>query len=156
MALPVYPPTISNSSPSFLTYDRGTTAYFFTNRQTVSTQSAVAGYGNSLGIPNGSTVYAIPNSKSVEGATQDEMIQIDAYGASSTQGPSAVVAVFGSLDGVQFYNLATLATVTTQGALFSLAKLVTPGIKPKYLTCGVTVYGGVGGTTDSVTASMFA
>jgi hypothetical protein len=156
MALPVYPPTIGPTNQNFLTYDRGTTAYFFTNRQAVSTQSAVAGYGNTLGIPTGSTVYAVPSSKAIEGATQDEMIQIDAYGASSTQGPSAVVAIFGSLDGVQFYNLATLSTVTTQGALFSLAKLVTPGIKPKYITAGVTIYGGSGGTTDSVTASMYA
>lgn len=155
MALPVFPPNQPTPSPTFLTYDRGQQVYFFTNRQTVSTQSAVAGYGNSLGVPNGSVVYALPSSKAYEGGTQDVMIQVDAYGASSTQGPSAVVAVFGSLDGTLFYNLATLSTVTTQGALFSLSKVVTPGIKPKFITAGVTIYGGAGGTTDSVSASMF-
>lgn len=156
MPLPVYPPVQPSPSPTFLAYDRGTTAYFFTNRQAVSTQSAVSGYGNTLGVPSGSTVYALPSSKAHEGGTQDVMIQVDAFGATSTQGPSAVVAVFGSLDGTQFYNLATLATVTTVGALFSLSKLVTPGIKPKYITAGVTIYGGSGGTTDSVSACMFA
>ncbi len=155
MALPSYPPNQPSPGATFLSYDRGTTAYFFTNRQAVSTQSAVAGYGNTLGVPNGSTVYALPSSKAYEGGTQDIMIQVDAYGASSTQGPSAVVAIYGSLDAVQFYNLATLTTVTTQGALFSLSKVVTPGIKPKYVTAGVTIYGGAGGTTDSVSASMF-
>ena len=156
MALPTYPPSMPVPSPSFLSYDRGTIAYFFTNRLAVSTQPAVAGFGNTLGVPAGSTVYALPCAKAHEGGIQDVMIQIDAYGAASTQGPSAVVAVYGSLDAVSFYNLATLATVTTVGALFSLAKLVTPGIKPKYITAGVTIYGGAGGTTDSVSASMFA
>lgn len=157
MALPSYPPAQPNPSPTFLTYDRGQQVFFFTNRQAVSTQASLSasGFGNTLGIPNGSTVFALPSSKAYEGGTQDIMIQVDAYGAASTQGPSAVVAVYGSLDGTQFYNLATLATVTTQGALFSLSKVVTPGIKPKYVTAGVTIYGGVGGTTDSVSASMF-
>lgn len=155
MALPTYPPPQPSPAPTFLAYDRGTTAYFFTNRQAVSTQSAVASYGNTLGAPLGSTIYALPSSKAYEGGTQDVMIQVDAFGASSTQGPSAVVAIFGSLDATQFYNLATLTTVTTQGGLFSLSKLVTPGIKPKFITAGITIYGGAGGTTDSVTASMF-
>ena len=155
MALPTYPPNQPSPGPNFLSYDRGTTAYFFTNRQTVSTQSAVATYGNTLGAPSGSVVYALPSSKAYEGGTQDIMVQVDAYGATSTQGPSAVIAVYGSLDGTLFYNLATLTTVTTQGALFSLSKVVTPGIKPKYITAGVTIYGGSGGTTDSVSASMF-
>jgi hypothetical protein len=155
MALPSYPPNQPSPSPTFLTYDRGQQVYFFTNRQAVSTQPAVASYGNSLGVPAGSTVYALPSSKAYEGGTQDIMVQVDAYGATSTQGPSAVVAVYGSLDGSIFYNLATLTTVTTVGQLFSLSKLVTPGIKPKYVTAGVTIYGGAGGTTDSVSASMF-
>ena len=155
MALPTYPPNQPSQSQAFQTYDRGTQAYFFTNRTAVSTQASLSSYGNTLGVPSGSTVYALPVSKAHEGGTQDLMIQVDAYGASSTQGPSAVVAVYGSLDGTQFYNIATLTTVTTIGALFSLAKVVTPGIKPRYVTAGVTIYGGSGGTTDSVTVSMF-
>ena len=155
MALPTYPPNQPSPSANFITYDRGQTAYFFKNAVAVATQSTVAGYGNSLGAPSGSVVYALPSSKAYEGGTQDVMIAVDAYGASSTQGPSAVVTVYGSLDGVQFYSLATLTTVTTVGALFSLSKLVTPGIKPKYITAGVTSYAGSGGTTDSVTACMF-
>jgi hypothetical protein len=155
MPLPAYPPSLSGPSPTFLAYDRNSTAYIFINRQAVSTQAAVAGYGNSLGVPAGSTVYALPTNRNIEGSTLDTMISVDAYGATSTQGPNAVVTVYGSLDGVQFYNLATLTTVTTVGALFSLSKLVTPGVKPKYITAGVTIYGGAGGTTDSVTAALF-
>ena len=155
MALPTYPPAQPSPSGTFLTYDRGQTAYFFTNRQALSTQSAVSGYGNTLGVPLGSTVYALPPSKAHEGGPQDFTIQVDAYGSTAGAGPQAVVTVYGSLDAVSFYSLATLTTVTTVGQIFSLAKLVTPGIKPRYLTAGVTVYGGVGGTTDSVTASFY-
>jgi hypothetical protein len=59
----------------------------------------------------------------------------------------------GSLDGVQFYQLA-INTVGTTGTIFSLAKSVTPGIKVRYLTAAVVTYGGVGSTTDSVTGSF--
>lgn len=159
MALPTYPPALPVQSQNLKCYDRGSQAYFFTNALSTSgALPAVVGFGNSTGAPPGSTIYGVPQSKAIEGATQDVMVQVDSFGATSTQGPAAVVTVYGSLDGVQFYPIVALATTstTTPGALYSLAKLITPGIKPKYITAGVTTYGGVGGTTDSVTASMFA
>jgi hypothetical protein len=154
MALPTYPVAIPTSS-SIVAYDRNSTAYFFTNRQALSTQPAVAGMGvGALGIPLGSTVYALPTNRNIEGSTLDTMVQIDAYSVSNTQGPSATVVVYGSLDAVQFYNMATIAVVTA-GTLSSLSKLITPGVKPKYITAGVTVYSGAGGVTDSVSAALF-
>lgn len=157
MSLPSYPPALPNQSQTLLAYDRGSQAYFFKNA--VSTSGALPAvsstYGNSLGAPTGSVIYGIPNAVAVENAMQDIMIQVDCYGSTATAGPGATVALYGSLDAVQFYALTTVA-VTTIGALVSLAKLITPGIKPKYITAGVTAYTGVGGTTDSVTCSMFA
>jgi hypothetical protein len=154
MALPTYPIAIPATS-SIVAYDRNSLAYFFTNRQTLSTQPAVAGMGvGALGIPLGSTVYAVPANRNLEGSTLDTMIQIDAYSVSSTQGPSATVTIYGSLDAVQFYNMVAVAVVTA-GTLTSLSKLITPGVKPKYITAGVTAYAGAGGVTDSVSAGLF-
>ena len=155
MALPTYPPSLPSPSSNFVAYDRGTTAYFFQNVTTTQATTTV-GYGNTQGPPAGSVVYAMPASKAHEGGTQDMVIAVDAYGSTSGAGPKAVVTLYGSLDGVSFYSIAPLTTVTTVGAMFSLAKLVTPGMKSRYLTAGVTVYGGSGGVIDSVTASMYA
>jgi len=155
MALPTYPPTSPSPSPYQKTLERGQLNYFFTNQQTTQTQTAVSGYGNSLGAPANINVFAIPPSKAVEGGAQDFVVQIDCYGTTAGAGPNATVAILGSLDGVQFYTLATQA-VTTQGTLISLAKAVTPGIKVRFLTAAVTAYSGVGGTTDSLTAGVFA
>ena len=91
----------------------------------------------------------------IDGGTLANALRSSGVVSVTGQGPGATVALYGSLDAVQFYALTTVA-VTTIGALVSLAKLITPGIKPRYITAGVTAYTGVGGTTDSVTCSMFA
>ena len=156
MALPTYPPAMPAPSPNIKMLERGQQNYFFTNAvATNAPGSNVSGFGNTGGAPTGSVVYGIPVSKGVEGALQDYVLQIDSYGASATQGPSAVVVVYGSLDNVLFYPIYTATTVTTTGALVFLAKQVTPGIKIRYITAGITVYAGSGGTTDSVTASIY-
>lgn len=154
-SLPTYPPVLTPNI-NVVMLERGQQNYFFKNAvATNAPGAAVATYGNTLGAPSGSVVYGIPASKAFEGALQDYVLQIDAYGASATQGPSAVVHVYGSLDGVQFYDLYTATTVTTVGAIISLAKVLSPGYKVRYITAGVTVYSGSGGTTDSVTASIY-
>ena len=156
MALPTYPPAMPAPSPNIKMLERGQQQYFFTNLVTTNAPGTnVASYGNTGGAPTGSVVYGIPVSKATEGALQDYVLQIDAYGSSSTAGPSAVVVVYGSLDNVLFYPLVTATTVTTTGAIVFLSKVITPGVKIRYITAGVTVYGGSGGTVDSVTASIY-
>jgi hypothetical protein len=69
----------------------------------------------------------------------------------------------GSLDGVQFYKMATVS-VATVGTLFSLAAAAgaqvtntgtaTPGTKVRFLTAAVTAYGGNGGVADAVSAGF--
>ena|SRR5208282_6102290 len=154
MALPTYPATQPAPSNNIKMLERGQLQYFFTNLTTTGAPSAVAGYGNTLGAPAGSVVYGIPCAKAYEGDMQDYTLVVDAYGATATQGPSAIVTVYGSMDNVQFYALTTLGTVVTQGAIYSLAKLVTPGFKVRYITAAVTTYGGSGGTTDSVSCGI--
>jgi hypothetical protein len=159
MALPKYPPTVPTAS-TIIMAERGQDNYFFINLQAITTTTTV-GYGNGFGAPvgpmtstqTGPIVFGIPAAKSNEAFAQDYTIQIDAYGSTSGAGPSAGVAILGSLDGVQFYQLA-ISTVGTTGTIFSLAKSVTPGIKVRYLSAAVVSYGGVGSTTDSVTASF--
>lgn len=156
MALPTYPPAMPAPSPNIQMAERGQQNYFFINAQATNAPGAKAsGYGNTLGPPTGAVVYGIPASKGVEGALQDYTLQVDAYGASSTQGPSAILTLYGSLDCVQFYPLTTVGTVVTQGGIYSLAKLITPGFKVRFLACGITTYAGSGGTTDSVSASLY-
>ena len=154
MALPSYPPNIPTSG-TIKTIERGQQNFLFTNLTGVTTTTTV-GYGNGVGAPTNAVVFACPPSKAVEGSIQDFVIQVDAYGVTSGAGPNAVIQIYASLDALQFYPVLTLTTVSTQGAFFSLAKLITPGFKTRYITAGVTTYGGNGGTSDSVTASIFA
>jgi hypothetical protein len=161
MPLPVYPPNVPTSNTIKMA-ERGQLNYFFANLQAITATSTAGSYGNATSAPVapavtstsfGPIVYGIPPCKAIEGFAQDYCIEIDAYGSTAGAGPSATVAVLGSLDGVDFYNLVTVA-VTTVGTLFSLAKSVTPGIKVRYLTAAVITYGGVASTTDSVTAGF--
>jgi len=159
MALPTYPLSLPTASTVKMA-ERGQQNYFFINLQAITTTTTV-GYGNGFGAPvgpqtstqTGPIVFGIPPCKLAEQFAQDYTVQIDAYGSTSGAGPSAGVAILGSLDGVQFYQLA-INTVGTTGTIFSLAKSVTPGIKVRYLTAAVVTYGGVGSTTDSVTGSF--
>jgi hypothetical protein len=155
MALPSYPPTTPGPSNFVKTMERGQLNYFFTNAQATATQTAVAGYGNSLGAPAGVTVFGVPPTRSNESSGEDFVVQVDCYGSTAGAGPNATVALLGSLDGVQFYTLSTVS-VTTQGTLVFLAKTVTPEIKARYLTAAITAYSGAGGVIDSITAGVYA
>jgi len=155
MALPSYPPSTPGPSPTVKTMERGQLNYFFTNAQTTLTQPAVAGYGNSLGSPANVTIYGVAPTRANESSGEDFVVQIDCYGSTAGAGPNATVAILGSLDGVQFYTLSTTA-VTTQGTLVFLAKNVTPEVKCRYLSAAITAYAGAGGTTDSITAGVYA
>ena len=159
MALPTYPPSLPTASTVKMA-ERGQQNYFFINLQAITTTTTV-GYGNGFGAPvgpqtstqTGPIVFGIPPCKLAEQFAQDYTVQIDAYGSTSGAGPNAGVQILGSLDGVQFYQLA-IATVGTTGTIFSLAKSVTPGIKVRYIAASIASYGGVASTTDSVTASF--
>lgn len=155
MALPTYPPPTPGPSPLVQTMAGGQFSYFFTNAQATRTQTAVSGYGNTLGAPANVTVFAIPPIRGNESGAEDFVIQVDCYGSTAGAGPNATIAILGSLDGVGFYTLTT-ASVTTQGTLIHLAKVVTPEIKLRYITAAITAYGGAGGVIDSVTAGVYA
>lgn len=146
--------------------ERGQQNYFFMNLQAITNTSTGGGFGNTFGAPvgpntstqSGPIVYGIPPCKAIEQFAQDYVVEIDAYGSTSGAGPNATVVLLGSLDGVEYYNLATVS-VTTVGTIFSLAKIGggnmnTPGIKVRYLSAAITAYGGVASTTDSLTASF--
>jgi hypothetical protein len=159
MALPTYPPSLPTASTVKMA-ERGQQNYFFINLQAITTTTTV-GYGNGFGAPvgpqtstqTGPIVFGIPAAKLNEAFGQDYTIEIDAYGLTVGSGPTATVVMLGSLDGVQFYQLAS-AAVSTTGTIFSLAKSVSPGLKVRYLTAAVVAYGGVGSTFDSVTGSF--
>lgn len=175
MAIPTYPPNVP-TSPSIVTAERGQANYFFKNLQAVTSTAAGgngAAYGaNTLLAPVpvttnatqiGPQVFGIPPSKAVEAYGQDYMVQVDVFTSTTGGSAAATVAVMGSLDGVGFYKLASVA-VAGVGTVFSLAAAAgaqvtntgtaTPGVKFRYLTAAVTAYTGGGGATDSVTASF--
>lgn len=173
MALPTYPPNVP-TSPLIKMAERGQQNYFFTNAQTIISTAAGTSttYGaNTIVAPiaptvtatqNGSLtgpfVYGIPAAKAHEAFAQDYMVEVDVYTSTTGGSAAGTVAVLGSLDGVEFYNLATVS-LTTSGTIFSLAKIgganaATPGIKVRYLAAAITAYGGAASTQDSMTASF--
>lgn len=138
MALPTYPPALPAPSPTFLTLDRGQQNYVLINAVATNAQSGTA-------APVGSTVYAIPPAVSVEQGPPTYTFQLDAFGS-----PAAVVTAYGSIDGVNFYTLGALQSSGTYGVFSVIDK------KVRFLTAAVTTYAGSGGTTDSITVSVFA
>lgn len=138
MALPTYPPAMPAPSPTFLTLDRGCQNYILINAGATNAQVGTA-------APVGSTVFAIPPGVSFEQAPPTFTFQLDAFGT-----PAAVVTAYGSLDGVNFYTLGALQASGTYG-LFTIVDK-----KIRFLTANVTAYGGSGGTTDSITVSLYA
>ena len=173
MSLPQYPPNVP-TSPLIKMAERGQQNYFFTNAQTIISTAAGTSttYGaNTIIAPitpivtatqNGSLtgpfVYGIPPCKAIEQFAQDYVVEVDVYTATTGGTVAGTVVILGSLDGVEFYQLAT-ESFTTTGTIFSLAKVgganaATPGIKVRYLTAAITAYGGAASTQDSMTASF--
>lgn len=138
MSLPTYPPAMPAPSPTFLVLDRGQQNYILVNQGAVQTQTGTA-------QPAGSTAYWIPPSVANEQGPPTYTFQLDAYGA-----PACVVTVYGSLDGVNFYSLGALQASGTYG-IFSIVDK-----KVRCITAAATTYGGSGGSTDSITVSLFA
>lgn len=147
MALPTYPPALPSPSPLFKAFERGQNNYIFVNQTATAVQTGTA-------APAGAVVFAMPPSSGVENGRGDITVQLDAFGT-----PAAVVHIYGSNDGVNFYDMlpaaAALQTAGTYG-LFFLSKLIAQGVKVRFITAGVTAYAGSGGTTDSITISIYA
>jgi len=178
MSLPVYPPNVP-TSPYIKMAERGQANYFFTNAQSIFSTAAGTSttYGaNTIVAPiaptvtatqNGSItgpfVFGIPAAKAHEAFAQDFMCEIDVYTSTTGGSVAGTVAVLGSLDGAEFYNLATVSVAGT-GTIFSLAaaagadatnkNAITPGIKVRYLTMAITAYAGAASTIDSMTGSF--
>ena len=171
LSIPTYPPNVPTTTTIKMA-ERGQVQYFFANLQAVTATTTGSLYGNALSAPVapaitstsfGPIVYGIPVAKAHEAFCQDFMIQVDAFAATASASPAATVVVMGSLDGVQFYKMATVS-VATVGTLFSLAAAAgaqvtntgtaTPGTKVRFLTAAVTAYGGNGGVADSVSAGF--
>ena len=169
--IPVYPPNVPTTN-TIKTAERGQVNYIFVNLQAVTATNTGSLYGNALSAPVapavtstsfGPIVYGIPASKAHEAFAQDFMVQVDSFAATASASPAATVVVMGSLDGVQFYKMATVS-VATVGTIFSLAAAAgaqvtntgtsTPGVKVRYLTASVTAYGGNGGVADAVSAGF--
>lgn len=137
MPLPTYPPASPAPSPTLLTYDRGTQAYVLVNQTAAQTQTGTA-------LPAGSTAFAIPPAVSFEQAPPTYTFQLDAFGS-----PAAIITVLGSLDGVNWYSLGALQASGTYG-LFAIVDK-----KVRFISAYASTYGGSGGTTDSITVSLY-
>ena len=143
MPLPIYPPVMPAPSASMQSLERGQQNYMLVNQGAVQTFT-----GNAL--PAGSVAFGIPASRTDDEAFSDFTIQLDAFGT-----PGAVITLIGSLDGVNFYPLIALQAAGTYGIFFT-SKLIAQGVKIKYISAYASAYAGVGGVTDSITASVYA
>lgn len=142
MPLPQYPPNQPATSPTYKTAERGQQTYLLINQGAAQTFTGTA-------LPAGSTSVAMPIERSGEGAVSDFTIQLDAFAT-----PAAVVHLLGSLDNVNFYDIGAIQASGTYGIFFT-SKLVAPGVKLRYVSAYVSAYAGSGGTTDSITVSIF-
>ena len=138
MALPTYPPATPAPSPTFLTLDRGCQNYILVN------QGASQSFSNAA-LPAGSTAFAIPPAVANEQGPPTYTFQLDALGT-----PGAVITAIGSLDGVNWYTLGAMQSSGTYG-LFSVVDK-----KVRFISAYASTYGGSGGTTDSITVSIYA
>ena len=180
MSLPSYPPNVPTSNTTRMA-ERGQINYFFTNGQSIMS-TAAGGNGATYGANNltapaagaitatqnnsltGPFIYGIPHGIGAPQYAQDYMVAVDVYTSTTGASAAATVGILGSLDGVSFYKMASVAVAGT-GTLFSLAAAAagaqitntgtaTPGVKVRYLAAAILAYGGVASTTDSVTASF--
>lgn len=138
MALPTYPPTLPGPSPFLKTLDRGQQNYILINQGAVQTFTGTT-------KPAGSIGYAIPAVVDDEQGPPTVTFQLDAFGT-----PAAVVTAIASLDGVNWYTMGALQSSGTYG-IFSIVDK-----KARFWSAYVSTYGGSGGTTDSITVSIYS
>lgn len=123
-----FPPNIP-TSPSVVTYDRGTQQYFFTAQAASQTFTGTA-------LPAGSIGYALPPAQAIEQGAKDVTLQIDVVGTGTT----TVVTLLGSLDGVNWYSLGAI-NGTGGAGLFFVSKLIAPGAKIRFISAYVSAIG---------------
>lgn len=144
MPLITYPQASPNPSPFIKTLERGQQNFILSNIGAAQTLSGTA-------LPAGSTAFAVPACASDENAIRDFTIQIDSGGGT----PGAIITLLGSLDGTTWYSLGAIQAAGTYG-LFFTSKLIAPGVKLRYISAYAGTYGGSGGTTDSISVSVYA
>jgi hypothetical protein len=148
MSLTVYPQAPPINSSSMKTLDRGQQNVILSNIGAVQTFSGTA-------LPVGSIGYAVPSAVDGEVAIENFTFQIDSGGGT----PAAVIRWLGSLDGTTWYDVlgAGMQAAGTYGLFFS-SKLLSGAYasKLRYISAYCSAYGGSGGTTDSITVSVFA
>jgi hypothetical protein len=147
MALVVYPQVAPSQSPNLKTFERGQQNFVLSNIGVVQTFSGTA-------LPAGSIALAVPACRADETGIENFTIQIDSGGGT----PAAVIHLLGSLDGTTWYDLlggTALQAAGTYG-LFYTSKLWAVGVKTRYISAYASAYAGSGGTTDSISVSLYA
>lgn len=144
MSLIVYPQPAPAPSPFIKTLERGQQNMVISNIGAAQTFT-----GNAL--PAGSIALAVPASSADENGIDNFTVQIDSGGGT----PGAVIHLIGSLDGTTWYDLGAVQAAGTYGIFFS-SKLIAPGVKLRYISAYCSAYSGSGGTTDSISCSIYA
>lgn len=151
MSLVVYPQAPPAPSPFLKTIERGQQNVILSNIGAVQTFTGTA-------LPAGSVAFAVPPCGGNEQAMENWTIEIDSGGGT----PAAVIHVLGSLDLTTWYDLGALQAAGTYGLFFSWNNPPTPGVigtvgakKLRGISAYCSAYGGSGGTTDSITVSVY-
>jgi hypothetical protein len=145
MSLIVYPQAspVNNSNVKML--DRGQQNVLLSNIGAAQTFSGTT-------LPTGSTAFGIPASVDGEVAIDNFTFQIDSGGGT----PGAVIHWLGSLDGTTWYDLGAIQAAGTYGIFFSAKLISAYATKLRYISAYCSAYSGSGGTTDSITCSVYA
>lgn len=149
MSLTVFPQAAPAPSPFLKTLERGQQNFILSNIGAVQTFTGTV-------LPAGSIALAIPASRADEEAFENFTFQIDSGGGT----PGAIITVLASLDGTTWYSIGALQAAGTYGIFFSAKALSTAtggsGMKVRYLSAYASTYAGSGGTTDSISVSIYA
>lgn len=145
MSLIVYPQAAPINNANVKMLERGQQNFILSNIGAAQTFSGTA-------LPAGSTAFGVPPSFDGEGGCDSFTFQIDSGGGT----PAAVLHWIGSLDGTTWYDLGALQSAGTYGIFFSSKLLSAYGTKLRYISGYCSAYGGSGGTTDSISLSVYA
>jgi len=148
MPLIVYPQNVPAPSPFLKTLERGQQNFLLSNIGAVQTFTGTT-------LPTGSTALAVPACASDENGIRDFTIQIDSGGGT----PGAVIHLLGSLDGTTWYDALGGTAIQAAGTygIFYTSKLQSvAGMKLRYVSAYCSAYAGSGGTTDSISVSIYA
>lgn len=128
---------VDSPNPLLVAYERGSFGVILSAAKATNAQVGTA-------PPPGSTVFALAPTVANDQQPGIYMFQLDVANA-----PAAVVTVYGSLDGNNYYTLGALQASGTYG-LFAIVDK-----KVRYITAAVTAYAG-NGTTDTISVGMVA